>query len=1015
MLRDEFSWVKTHSELTEFLSSKENSQIDLVGILKAVGIGPLNDKAGNGDHDIELNEIDPFTFFCYIYKFGPERRLSYLQKIANLLGITVPKGESGIPSTQPQKVWMFSYKYKRKENDIKILWSFFRKVISNEVEEIDFQEVLGVRNTGKTKLTEVLFYVNPEKYLPINGPTKPYIQEVLGLNPHFSTFAEYLLLLESIKAKSTLPFFELSYKAWKWNTEERRVKYWIFQANPNIFDIETALREEILSNWTVSAHRDEIKIGDKVILWITGKEAGCYALAVVASEPYRKENSSDEHLWKGKDGSIFKADITITHNFVDRPILDNMILNVTELKNIKVGNQGTNFSASKEEYEAILKLSKDRLGRSYWLYAPGENAKKWDEFYDKKIMALGWDDIGNLAQYKSRDQIKSALISSYGGDGSKKNDVSANDDFLNKVKVGDFVIAKKGRRELLGYGIVMSEYQFDQGRNEYKHIRKVDWKIKGNWALDFSLVLKTLTDITSYSSTNPSYRYYYEMLLGLMEEKNMAINNRDAFIRWLSKEYGENSGTVSSYVKAIEILSKNLKQELFYSDDLSFLQSLYKDLIKDQRNQTSRYYYSEAPSYGNNGFYSASIKSYIEFLLSRNQINSLNIEVMKFPLNTIFYGPPGTGKTFTTVLRAAEIISKRKIDSYGEALKIFNSSLHDQIEYITFHQSYSYEDFIQGLRPDTENERELTFIWKNGIFKHISDKAYKNMIEAEGAVKIKKTFDQVFSQYFSQLIEGEIAEIEVKMKNVSYYITAITDKSIEFRKASGGTEHTLSISTLRKMYDSESTLEMQGLSPYYTPLLSSLLKIGKELNGEIGSIEQKNYVLVIDEINRANISKVFGELITLIEPDKRSHGLMPIRVKLPSGEDFVVPSNLFILGTMNTADKSLSLLDIALRRRFEFESMYPKYQIDGGLIHHPEILRRINEKIIKAKGYDFQVGHAYFMGAKFDLIDCVNKKITPLLLEYFMNDDKEVKDILSYAGFIVEENSWPLSVIKKND
>jgi len=250
---------------------------------------------------------------------------------------------------------------------------------------------------------------------------------------------------------------------------------------------------------------------------------------------------------------------------------------------------------------------------------------------------------------------------------------------------------------------------------------------------------------------------------------------------------------------------------------------------------------------------------------------------------------------------------------------------------------------------------------------------------------------------------------------VSYFITAITNKSIEFRKTSGGTEHTLSISTLRKMYDAESVLDIQGLSSYYSPLLDEILKIGRESTGKKEIIQRKNYVIIIDEINRANISRVFGELITLIEPDKRSHGKTPMEAKLPSGDPFIVPSNLFIIGTMNTADKSIALLDIALRRRFEFESMYPKYEITGHEIYEVEILKKINEQIIKSKGHDFQIGHAYFMGENKDLVQRMNKKVIPLLLEYYMNDEKEVKGILNSAGLILEENSWPLKISAKND
>ncbi len=137
---------------------------------------------------------------------------------------------------------------------------------------------------------------------------------------------------------------------------------------------------------------------------------------------------------------------------------------------------------------------------------------------------------------------------------------------------------------------------------------------------------------------------------------------------------------------------------------------------------------------------------------------------------------------------------------------------------------------------------------------------------------------------------------------------------------------------------------------------------------------------------------------------------IPLKCTLPSGEEFIVPSNLYIIGTMNTADKSIALLDIALRRRFEFEAMYPLYEIENPIIQEVEILKKINNQIRKLKSHDFQIGHSYFMDKNFNLIDSMNKKIIPLLLEYFMNDGEKVKVILESAGLEVEKDTWPLKI-----
>ena len=380
-----------------------------------------------------------------------------------------------------------------------------------------------------------------------------------------------------------------------------------------------------------------------------------------------------------------------------------------------------------------------------------------------------------------------------------------------------------------------------------------------------------------------------------------------------------------------------------------------------------------------------------------------------YSLNQILYGPPGTGKTYHTVLEAAKIVSGNEDISYDEALKIFNDNLGKQIEFITFHQNYSYEDFIQGLRPDTENGSALTFEKKDGVFKRIADRALKNLEASKNPAVAKKDFDVVFQEILQPLNEGEIEELEIKMKKSSFFITDVGLKSIEFRKNVGESNHTLSINTLRKMYERGlNDLILGGLQPYYNPILELLLEKGKS---NVQNINEENFVIIIDEINRANISRVFGELITLIEEDKRSHGKIPMRVTLPSGDSFIVPSNLYIIGTMNTADKSIALLDIALRRRFEFIPMYPNLEVEG--INDVLVLQAINNAILDRKNHDFTIGHSYFMGDSYSREKTINNKVIPLLLEYFMNDEKEVIAILNQANLKV--GNWPLKLMSEND
>lgn len=389
---------------------------------------------------------------------------------------------------------------------------------------------------------------------------------------------------------------------------------------------------------------------------------------------------------------------------------------------------------------------------------------------------------------------------------------------------------------------------------------------------------------------------------------------------------------------------------------------------------------------------------------TQNNGSNQTKELMNHNLNTIFYGPPGTGKTYNTILRAAEIVEKRSIDSYEEALNIFRAKLHNQIEFITFHQNYSYEDFIQGLRPDTENNNQLYFKKADGIFKRIVDRALKNPYYVPVGTRLK--------DYKVTKSNKDIVELwSDRTKSIRYVPYQLIKDLMD-----GINSGIIELEDIKKRRD----MDLPGLlgskvEKYYFGIEGTLYSICEFLTRQNENPAIENYVIVIDEINRANISRVFGELITLIEPDKRSGGKTPIVAKLPSGDHFTVPSNLYIIGTMNTADKSIALLDIALRRRFVFEAMYPVYEIEGQEIYDVDILKEINDRIIRTKGHDFQIGHAYFMGENDDLVNRMNNKVIPLLLEYYMNDKEEVEKILQDAGLIIEENTWPLRITGKHD
>lgn len=463
---------------------------------------------------------------------------------------------------------------------------------------------------------------------------------------------------------------------------------------------------------------------------------------------------------------------------------------------------------------------------------------------------------------------------------------------------------------------------------------------------------------------------------------------------------------------------------------------------------------------------------------------------MPQPTNLILYGPPGTGKTYRTAAEAVRLCGEAVPDDREELMELYRSlSRKGRIGFVTFHQNFSYEDFVEGLRPqqaETDEQVEgggtgFSLVPRDGVFKEMAKVAGENRGRAltqdlppfDGSRKIFKMSlgrswaseddaiyqgaldggyvvlgwggdvdwsapeyddweaikrrwrqdhpdahgnDPNMSQIYTFRANMEVGSlIVISDGNMKFRAIAEVTGDYRFEQGPGGEyNHRRDVRWLwhsdeslpreriyRKQLSQVSAYQMQSRQVVWDAL-EQIVASGGDAVATSG--EPEPYVLVIDEINRANVSKVFGELITLLEPDKRAGQENALTVKLPySGDDFSVPSNLHIIGTMNTADRSIALLDTALRRRFRFEEMAPDTSVpafgqaeaDTGL-PLAAVLNAMNRRIEYLVDRDHRIGHAFFIGCETKRqVDAVMRdKVIPLLQEYFFDDWNRLAAVL---------------------
>lgn len=556
--------------------------------------------------------------------------------------------------------------------------------------------------------------------------------------------------------------------------------------------------------------------------------------------------------------------------------------------NLKYWNEIYSFIENINLEELNFSLLKFDDGRRYYVYSN-------DNIFKDKFRSFVLPKITNLTFIKGEGTIRALLSVNYEYETSTKDSILNHNLWGVHIKQQNSALSEEHPHICIGWGNLgdLSEIEsMEQLDSRYSEVwPDAGTRVKGQ-SLSQIWNFKNDMQVGDYVifSEGPvchigqiSSDYYYDA--GIENQDPDYVNNRN--VVWIKTD-----------ITKKEVLSESLQRSLSAQRSIWALND-YKSAVCDLLEGD---YTKDEYDIDEEGLESSSSKAVLPTLLPRTD--------KRYPLNVILYGAPGTGKTYATAQYALTIAEKKNVndlssETRSDIMHRYNRMVETgQIVFTTFHQNYGYEDFIQGIRPDT-SANEMAFKTVDGIFKVIADRA---------------------------------------------------------------------------MNDSDN-----------------------------------NYVIIIDEINRANISKVFGELITLIEDDKRWGEENAINATLPSGESFAVPNNLYIVGTMNSADKSISLIDTALRRRFEFVEYVPNLELisDNKL---KNVLKTLNDGIAKElNSTDLLVGHSYFMGKTADdLCEIMNRSIIPLLYEYFFDNHKKVEAQIKKAieGMDVEIESSSIGRIK---
>ena len=576
---------------------------------------------------------------------------------------------------------------------------------------------------------------------------------------------------------------------------------------------------------------------------------------------------------------------------------------------------------------------------TYWTFSPGEQATMWDFCVSEGVMCMGWDKLGDYSQYPSLEETNQAIKRLYLTEGSAKNNTLAVWQFANEMKPNDIVFAKKGRNTIIGRGVVESGYMYDETLSKYKHIRKVKWTNVGEWKTDEMHAMKTLTNITRYKD--------YVDKLNAIIDGNKASTHKDSS----GKQYWWLTGSPKYWSPSNDWnLGKDIDYTLY--NEKGNKRRIFKHFLEAKPNDVVIVYESTPV---------------LQIVAIGRVVSETDGEVLNIrKVEELFSPIPFTEILNNPILQKSEPVMNRcqgslfrlANDEYEEVMRLIRKEnpepVEEEVEPTDECEIYTDKDFLDEVFIDEQQLQTL----KSLLLRK------KNLI-LQGAPGVGKTF---VAQRLAFAMMGMKDDSRVKViqfhQNYSYEDFVMGYKP----NGEGGFSLVNGI-----FYDFCQQARLHRESPYF---------------------------LIIDEINRGNLSKIFGELLQLIEADYRDQ---PIHLAY-NKQRFSVPSNLYVIGMMNTADRSLAMIDYALRRRFSFYEMKPGFGADAfkAYISNWETpqLRKLIKAILELNkvieddsslGSGFCIGHSYLCNFEngCDLKSIVEYDIIPMLREYWFDNDNK--------------------------